>query len=167
MSAGRVLLEGNVVHVHDVRSDPEYSMRAVAAAEMLGVRTILGVPIMREGVPIGFLCVMRRTVRPFSEKQIELLSTFADQAVIAIENTRLFEAEQQRTRELAESLEQQTATVGSLRVISTSPGDFEPVFASDAGERYSHLRSKVRQYLSLRRRGFRTLAAARCTASLR
>src|SRR5262249_55974972 len=69
--AGRVLLEGNVVHVHDVRSDPEYSMSALAAAEMLGARTMLGVPIIREGVPIGFLCVMRRTVRPFSEKQIE------------------------------------------------------------------------------------------------
>ena len=124
--AGRVLLEGNVVHVHDVRSDPEYIMTAVA--EMVGVRTVLGVPLLREGTPIGMFFVMRRTVRPFTERQIELLSTFADQAVIAIENVRLFEAEQQRTRELTESLEQQTATSEVLQVISSSPGDLQPVF---------------------------------------
>ena len=126
--AGRVLLEGNVVHVHDVRSDPEYIMTAVA--EMLGVRTVLGVPLLREGTPIGMFFVMRRTVRPFTERQIELLSTFADQAVIAIENARLFEAEQQRTRELSEALEQQTATSEVLQVISSAPGDLQSVFAT-------------------------------------
>jgi two-component system, NtrC family, sensor kinase len=126
--AGRVLLEGNVVHVHDVRSDPEYIMTALA--EMVGVRTVLGVPLLREGTPIGMFFVMRRTVRPFTERQIELLSTFADQAVIAIENARLFEAEQQRTRELSEALEQQTATSEVLQVISRAPGDLQSVFAT-------------------------------------
>src|SRR5262249_26600263 len=119
--AGRILLEGKVVHVHDVRSDAEYNLTSVV--EMTGVRTVLGVPLLREATPIGMLFVTRRAVRPFTERQIELATTFADQAVIAIENTRLFDAEQQRTRELTESLEQQTATSDVLRVISSSPTD--------------------------------------------
>src|SRR5262249_9330750 len=77
---------------------------------------------------IGVILVSRRTVRPFDNKHVELVSTFADQAVIAIENVRLFEAEQQRTRELTESLEQQTATADVLRVISSTPGELKPVF---------------------------------------
>jgi GAF domain-containing protein len=101
-------------------------------------RTILGVPLFREGIPIGVLLLQRAAVQPFTDKQIKLVETFADQAVIAIENVRLFEAEQQRSRELSESLEQQTATSDVLRVISSSPSDIQPVLET-IGERAGKL----------------------------
>jgi two-component system NtrC family sensor kinase len=123
---GRTLLDGKITHVPDVLSDPEYTFRD--EQQKGGYRTFLGVPLLREGRPIGVLTLGRGEVDPFTDKQIELVTTFADQAVIAIENARLFEAEQQRTRELSESLEQQTATSEVLRVISSSPGELEPVF---------------------------------------
>jgi signal transduction histidine kinase len=101
--AGRTLIEGRPVQVADVLADPEYAVTAVARTG--GYRTLLGVPLMREGIPIGVITLQRTTVQPFTDKQIELLMTFADQAVIAIENTRLFEEVQARTRELAKTIE--------------------------------------------------------------
>ena len=104
MVVGRTLLEGKTIHIDDVRSDPEYDQ----AGALAGVRTMLGVPLLRDGTPIGVMVLVRADVSPFTDKQVELIEAFADQAVIAIENTRLFEAEQARTKELAEALEQQT-----------------------------------------------------------
>ena len=123
---GRVLLEGKSVHIIDVLADPEYTM--VESQKIGGFRTMLGVPLLREGIPIGVLHVQRKTVQPFTDKQIDLVTTFADQAVIAIENVRLFDEVQARTRELSESLEQQTATAEILTVISNSLSDTQPVF---------------------------------------
>src|SRR5215471_13296225 len=123
---GRVLLEGKSVHIQDVLADPEYTLGETARRG--GYRTSLGVPLLRGGSPIGLLLLHRATVRPFTDKEIELAETFADQAVIAIENVRLFDEVQARTRELSETLEQQTATSEVLKVISSSPGELEPVF---------------------------------------
>ena len=126
-ATGRALLEGRVIHIPDVQADPQYSWSEVAQ-KLAGYRTILGVPLLREGIPIGVMGLTRSEVRPFTNKQIELVTTFADQAVIAIENVRLFDEVQARTRELSEALEQQTATSDVLSVISSSPGELEPVF---------------------------------------
>ena len=123
---GRVALEGKSVHVVDSQLDPNPELAKRSRSG--NIHTILGVPLQREGTPIGVLLLQRTIVQPFTEKEIGLAETFADQAVIAIENVRLFEAEQQRTRELSESLDQQTATSEVLRVISSSPGELETVF---------------------------------------
>jgi signal transduction histidine kinase len=122
---GRVLLEGKAVQIPDVLADPEYSNPE--PQRLGGYRTHLGVPLLREGSPIGVILVSRRTVRPFDEKHIELVTTFADQAVIAIENVRLFDEVQARTRDLSESLQQQTATADVLKVISRSTFDLKVV----------------------------------------
>jgi len=124
--AGRAVLEGRSIHIPDVVADPEYEV--TERARIGGFRTLLGVPLMREGTPIGVIVLQRNTARPFSNKQIELVSSFADQAVIAIENVRLFDEVQARTRELSESLQQQIATADVLKVISSSPVDTQPVF---------------------------------------
>jgi len=122
---GRTALERRPVQVADVLADPEY---VLDRAGHKGFRTVLGVPLLRDDVAIGVIALSRSIVKPFTDKQVELVSTFADQAVIAIENARLFEAEQQRTRELSVSLEQQTATSKVLEVISSSSGDLKSVF---------------------------------------
>ncbi|HJY04866.1 MAG TPA: GAF domain-containing protein, partial [Bryobacteraceae bacterium] len=123
---GRAILEGRTIHIPDVLADSEYDRHQVQ--KVISVRAGLAVPLMREGVPIGVLGLTRLEPRPFTDKQIDLITTFADQAVIAIENARLFDEVQARTRELSESLEQQTATSEVLKVISSSPGELEPVF---------------------------------------
>jgi GAF domain-containing protein len=112
--AGRVLLEGRPVQVPDIQADPDFDLRSVRGR--LDVRTITGVPLVREGAPIGVLILTRDVVNAFTDKQIELAQTFADQAVIAIENARLL-------TELRESLDRQTATSEVLQVVSSSPGE--------------------------------------------
>ena len=114
----RALLEAKVIHIADAREDPEYSWRE--AVDIGGVRTAVGVPLMREQTAIGVLSLTRRTVRPFTDKQIELLQTFADQAVIAIENARLFEEVQERTRELARSVGELEALGEIGRAVSST-----------------------------------------------
>jgi two-component system, NtrC family, sensor kinase len=125
---GRVTLERGPVQMPDVLADPEFTW--FEAQKLGNYRTLLGVPLLREGILIGVLGLARDTVRPFTDKQIELATTFADQAVIAIENVRLFDEVQACTRDLTEALEQQTATSQVLQVISSSPGELEPVFES-------------------------------------
>jgi two-component system, NtrC family, sensor kinase len=127
-TAGRAVIDKKPIHIHDLTAAGDAFPDGHAMALRLGHRTILSVPLLRENEAIGSLSVRRSEVRPFTDKQIELIETFADQAVIAIENVRLFDEVQERTRSLSESLEQQTASAEVLRIISSSSGDLRPVF---------------------------------------
>jgi PAS domain S-box-containing protein len=124
---GRAVLEARTIHVPDLLHSDEYPQGREMALRY-GHRATLAVPLLRDGTAIGAILVRRAEARPFTDKQIEFVTTFADQAVIAIENVRLFDEVQARNRELTEALEQQTATSEILRVISSSPTDLQPVF---------------------------------------
>src|SRR5262249_28864250 len=120
----RVALEGRVVHIEDIRTEPDITLPEAVAA---GRRTALGVPLLREGEVLGTIALTRKRVDPSAGRQIDLVRTFADQAVIAMENARLLGELQARTRALEESLEYQPATSDVLNVISRSTADVQPV----------------------------------------
>src|SRR5262245_23078197 len=123
-ASGRAILSGAIERIPDVLADPDYTLGEVAEI----FRSIVAVPMLHQGKALGTINVSRFEAGAFSERQIQMLETFANQAVIAIENTRLFEVEQTRTRELRDALEQQTATGEILSAIGASMTDARPVF---------------------------------------
>ncbi len=125
---GRTVLERRAVHIADCLSDPEYTQHE--AARLGRQRSMLGVPLLRDGIPIGAIVLLRTVLKPFTENQIALVTNFAAQAVVAIENARLLNELRQRTADLTEALEQQTATSEVLQVISSSPGHLQSVLAT-------------------------------------
>src|SRR5262249_24039169 len=127
---GKAARERRTIHLPDVLADPEFARYHVSRGA--AGRSLLCVPLIHENVAIGVITLSRTSVKPFTRQQIDLVKTFADQAVIAIENTRLFEEVKERTRELQESLEYQTATSDVLGVISRSPTELQPILDSIA-----------------------------------
>ena len=149
-AVGRAAMNKQVVRIDDALSNSHYAVKD--DAKIGDVRSMIGVPLMREGEPIGVIALARSRVEPFNEREIDLVTTFADQAVIAIENVRLFDEVRERTEDLSESLQQQTATTDVLKVISRSTFDLQPVLdtliescdaAVRGGKRTIHLRSAM------------------------
>ena len=140
--AGRAIVDRQTIHVHDLRAAEAEFPGAKTRGIAMGLRTVLATPLLREGVAIGAIHIRRREVRPFSDRQIKLLETFADQAVIAIENARLIHEQQARNRDLTEALEQQTATSEILRVIASSPTDIQPVLETVIAKRRAAVRGE-------------------------
>ena len=126
--AALAVVEGRMVRVRDMQEDPEVPLESRRFAKVIGHRSFVAVPMLKDGRSVGAIVVSRRDVAPFSDTEVALLQTFADQAVIAIENVRLFQELEARNRDLTEALEQQTATSEILSVISSSPTDVQPVF---------------------------------------
>ena len=124
-ASGRALREMRPVQIEDIETEPNYAARGLVGS---GVRTVLAVPLLREGEPVGVMVLARMTVRPFSAKQVAGAATFADQAVIAIENVRLLTELRRRGAELSDALQQQTAAADILRLVSSAPGELSPVF---------------------------------------
>jgi GAF domain-containing protein len=153
--AGRAIIDRQTIHIHDLVPELETEFpEAKARQQVSGTRTLLVTPLLREGVAIGAIQIRRPEVRPFSQKQIALLKTFADQAVIAIENVRLFRELEARNRDLTEALEQQTATGEVLRVIASSPTEIQPVLdtvianaAKLIGAEHGHIRQYDGEFL--------------------
>jgi GAF domain-containing protein len=150
----RVVLDRETIHIHDVTAVESEFPETATRAKRVGVRTILTTPLLREGVAIGVIHIRRTKVDPFTDKQVALLKTFADQAVIAIENVRLFRELQARNRDLTEALEQQTATGEVLRVIASSPTELQPVLdtllanaVKLSGAKQGHIRQSDGEFL--------------------
>jgi len=154
--AGRAMQEARTLHVRDLRDAEAEFPGAKERGIAVGVRTALAVPLLRDGKPLGLIHIRRLKVQPFTEQQIRLVETFADQAVIAIENVRLFQESQQRNHDLTEALEQQTATSEVLQVIASSPSDLQPVLDTVianavklAGAKQGHIRQYDGEFLQL------------------
>jgi GAF domain-containing protein len=155
-TVARAIQEKKPVQIPDVLADKDFDYKE--GAKIGGVRTVAAVPMLKGDDLIGVIAIYRREVRPFTDKQIELASTFADQAVIAIENVRLFDEVQARTRELSEALEQQTATSEVLQLISSSPGELDPVFQAMLGRATDICEAKFGMLYLYDSDGFRPVA---------